>query len=216
MAIKYTRGEERTNYLSHAGGILLGIIIGICFLFYCYRHGDVWMQWGVWLYLGGMLGSYIASTAYHACPATSRWKEHLRKWDHAAIYWHIAGSYSPITLVALREQGYWGWTLFSFVWLCAIVGTVMSFRRLKQHSNLETICYVLMGLVVLVAFKPLMDAVSPHAVGWIIGEGGCYVTGALFYSLNKRRYMHSVFHFFVLAGSVCHILAVWDILEDYI
>jgi hemolysin III len=73
-----------------------------------------------------------------------------------------------------------------------------------------------MGLVVRVAFKPLMDAVSPHAVGWIIGEGACYVTGALFYSFNKRRYMHSVFHFFVLAGSVCHILAVWDILKDYI
>ena len=119
-------------------------------------------------------------------------------------------------LVALREQGYWGWTLFCFVWLCAIVGTVMSFRKLKEHNNLETICYVLMGLVVLVAFKPLMDVVSPHAVGWIIGEGACYITGALFYSLNKRPYMHSVFHFFVLGGSVCHILAVWDILKDHI
>jgi hemolysin III len=174
------------------------------------------MEWGVWLYMFGMLGSYIASTVYHACPAHSKWKERLRKWDHAAIYWHIAGSYSPITLVALREQGYWGWTLFGFVWLCAIVGTIMSFRKLQEHSNLETICYVLMGLVVLVAFKPLMDAVSPHAVGWIIGEGACYITGALFYSLNKRPYMHSVFHFFVLGGSVCHILAVWDILKDFI
>ena len=127
MNIKYTRGEERTNYLSHAGGILLGIIVGICFLIYCYRHENVWMQWGVWLYLGGMLGSYITSTVYHACSPYSQWKEKLRKWDHAAIYWHIAGSYSPITLVALREQGYWGWTLFIFVWLCAIVGTIMSF-----------------------------------------------------------------------------------------
>ena len=180
MAIIYSKGEERTNYLSHAGGILLGLIVGICFLVYGYRHENPWMQWGVWLYMFGMLGSYITSTVYHACPATSKWKEKLRKWDHAAIYWHIAGSYSPITLVALREQGYWGWTLFCFVWLCAIVGTIMSFRKLEEHSHLETICYVLMGLVVLVAFKPLMDAVSPNAVGWIIGEGVCYITGALF------------------------------------
>ena len=216
MNIKYTKGEERTNYISHAGGILLGILVGISFLIYCYRQGDVWMQWGIWLYLAGMLGSYIASTAYHACPANSTWKERLRKWDHAAIYWHIAGSYSPITLLALRNSGYWGWTLFIFVWLCAIAGTFTSFYKLKKHSNLETICYVLMGLVVLVAFKPLMEAVSPKAVGWIIAEGGCYVTGALFYSLSKQRYMHSVFHFFVLAGSVCHILAVWDVMKDYI
>ena len=68
---------------------------------------------GVILYLFGMLMSYIASTVYHAVSAWSKWKERLRKWDHAAIYWHIAGSYSPITLIAMREQGYWGWSLLS-------------------------------------------------------------------------------------------------------
>ena len=216
MAIKYTKGEERTNYLSHGGGAVFGIVVGILLLIYCYRHENVWMQWGIWLYMFGMLGSYIASTVYHACSATSKWKERLRKWDHAAIYWHIAGSYSPITLLALREQGYWGWSLFIFIWLCAIVGTVMSFCKLKDHSNLETICYVLMGLTVLVAFKPLIDSVSPEAVIWIIAEGVSYITGALFYTLHKKKYMHTVFHVFVLGGSVCHILAVWDMLKEYL
>ena len=74
----------------------------------------------------------------------------------------------------------------------------MSFVKLKDHSNLETLCFVGMGLSVLVAFKPLIDCVSPAAVIWIVAEGVAYITGALFYSLNKRRYMHSVFHFFVL------------------
>ena len=69
-----------------------------------------------------------------------------------------------------------------------------------------------MGLSVLVAFGPLLRAVSPNCVAWIIAEGVCYITGAVFYSLNKRRYMHSVFHFLVLAGSICHIIAVWDML----
>ena len=73
-----------------------------------------------------------------------------------------------------------------------------------------------MGLSVLVAFKPLMDSVSAAAVSWIIAEGVMYITGAVFYSLNRRRYMHSVFHFFVLAGSICHIVAVWDMLMEYI
>ena len=157
----------------------------------------------------------MASTAYHALPRHSKWKERLRKWDHAAIYWHIAGSYSPLTLIALRSQGYWGWSLFTFVWLCAIVGTAISFIKLKEHSNLETFCFVGMGLSVLVAFKPLIDSVSTAAVAWIIAEGVAYITGAVFYSLNKKRYMHSVFHFFVLAGSICHIIAVWDVLMDY-
>ena len=213
--IRYTHKEEVWNTLSHAGGILLGITIGIIFLIMTIGEGKSWESIAVSLYLFGMLGSYITSTVYHALPLRSKWKERLRHWDHAAIYWHIAGSYSPITLIALRQQGYWGWSLFCFIWLCAIAGTIVSFIKLKEHSNLETLCFVGMGLSVLVAFKPLIDSVSTAAVVWIISEGVCYITGALFYSLNKRKYMHSVFHFFVLAGSVCHIIAVWDVLMQY-
>ncbi|MBQ7512007.1 MAG: hemolysin III family protein [Prevotella sp.] len=216
MAIRYTHREELLNSWSHAGGILLGIVTGTVFLVMTFRGENPWARLGVGLYLFGMLGSYIASTVYHALPARSQWKERLRRWDHAAIYWHIAGSYSPLTLVALREQGYWGWSLFSFVWLCAIAGTIVSLIRLKEHSNMETACFVGMGLSVLVAFKPLIAAVSTAAVIWIIAEGVCYITGALFYSLNQKRYMHSVFHFFVLAGSICHIIAVWDVLMEYL
>ena len=106
--------------------------------------------------------------------------------------------------------------MFAFVWTAAIGGTIVSLRRLKEHSNVETLCFVLMGLSVLVAFKPLLNTVSTAAVSWIIAEGVCYITGALFYSLNKKRYMHSIFHFFVLAGSVCHIIAVWDVLMQYL
>ena len=214
--IRYTKKEEIWNAVSHGGGVLMGVVFGIIFLVWCFESDNSWARWGVILYLFGMLASYIASTLYHSIRHHSKWKERLRKWDHAAIYWHIAGSYSPLTLVALRNQGYWGWALFVFVWTCAIVGTIISFIRLKEHSNVETFCFIGMGLSVLVAFKPLMDSVSAAAVIWLIAEGVSYITGAVFYSFNKTKYMHSVFHFFVLAGSVCHIIAVWDVLMEYL
>ena len=214
MAIRYTDKEELWNSWSHAGGIVLGVAVGIIFIVMSFKGDNPWARLGVCLYLFGMLASYIASTVYHALPRRSIWKERLRHWDHAAIYWHIAGSYSPLTLVALRTQGYWGWALFVFVWTCAIAGTIISFIKLKEHSHVETACFIGMGLSILVAFKPLIDSVSTAAVVWIVAEGVCYITGAAFYSLNNRRYMHSVFHFFVLAGSVCHIIAVWDVLMD--
>ena len=228
MAIKYTHKEELWNAWSHAGGIVMGATFGAIFLWMAFRGENPWARLGVCLYLFGMLASYVTSTAYHTLLRRSKWKERLRHWDHAAIYWHIAGSYSPLTLIALRPQTFqwsmfngqcsinWGWGLFIFVWACAIVGTVISFIRLKEHSNVETFCFVGMGLSILVAFKPLIDSVSTAAFVWIVAEGVCYITGAVFYSFNKRRYMHSVFHFFVLAGSLCHIIAVWDVLMEYL
>lgn len=216
MKIHFNHKEELWNSWSHAAGIVMAVVFGVLFLVWCARSGNGWATAGVILYLFGMLMSYMASTIYHSLSAWSKWKERLRKWDHAAIYWNIAGCYSPITLIALRNEGYWGWALFIFVWAAAIAGTIMSFVKLKDHSNLETLCFVGMGLSVLVAFKPLIGSVSPAALWWIIAEGVAYITGAIFYSINKKRFMHTVFHFFVLLGSLCHIIAVWDILMEYL
>lgn len=214
MAVEYTRKEEIWNTWTHAGGAMMAGAVGIAFIIVvCLGNADrMWAGIGVGLYLIGMTGSYLASTIYHALKEESKWKRRFRKWDHAAIYWHIAGSYSPITLMAMREHGYWGWVLFTFVWTCAVIGTLISFIKLKDHSNIETICFCIMGLSVLAAFKPLIDTVQTWAVIMIILEGVSYITGAVFYSFNKTKYMHTVFHFCVLGGSVFHIIAVWDIL----
>lgn len=214
--IFFSHKEELWNSWSHGGGIILGLGFGTVFLVECFRVHNGWATTGVILYLTGMLFSYAASTIYHALSARSVWKERLRKWDHAAIYWHIAGSYSPITLIVLRNEGLWGWGLFVFVWLSAVAGTISSLRRLKSHSHLETLVFVGMGLSVLIAFKPLLNVLNTSAIVWMIAEGIMYVTGALFYSFNNRRYMHTVFHFFVLAGSICHIIAIWEILAQYL
>lgn len=212
---RYSRGEELANTLSHAGGIILGVIAGII-LIYKAAIGNTpyWAVACVSIYLAGMLSSYLCSTWYHASRPGAR-KELLRKFDHGAIYLHIAGTYTPFTLLVMRHAGAWGWSIFAFVWLSAIVGFILSFTRLKEHSNLETICYVAMGGSILVAMKPLLDCLSViHATAsfwWLIGGGAAYIVGAAFYSLRKP-YMHSVFHLFVLLGSIGHIIAIWMIL----
>ena len=101
--------------------------------------------------------------------------------------------------------------------MAAIVGVYASFKKLKSHSHLETVCYVLMGGSILVAFKPLIDILSASgqlsALYWLVAGGVSYVVGALFYSWTKRVYMHTVFHLFVLGGSICHIMAIYTILR---
>ena len=211
----YSDGEERANTISHAAGIVLGIIAGYVLLSKAVSQHNCWMIGSTTIYIVGMLSSYITSTLYHGCKDETR-KRILQKFDHAAIYIHIAGTYTPFTLITLREEGAWGWALFSFVWVAAIVGTYMSFHKSGKHSHIETICYVIMGGSILVAFKPLTEVLSLSnqmgALYWLIAGGASYVIGALFYSLAKKKYMHTVFHFFVLGGSISHIIAIYTIL----
>ena len=212
---RYTKEEERINALSHFVGIAGGFVVGTMLLL----KGrelllDTWAMVSLWLYMFGMLSSYIFSTSYHACSPDSVWKRRLRKLDHSAIYWHIAGSYSPIMLIALRDSSFWGWGIFIFCWLCAIAGTIVSFCGLKKHNKVETVCFVLMGLTIIVAMKQFWEAVSPAVFFWVVGEGIAYITGAVFYSFHKVKYVHAVFHFFVLLGTACHMLVVWGVLES--
>lgn len=209
----YTKSEENWNVASHAIGVLGGIVIGALFINEVIaKGGDGWALASVILYIAGMMMSYIFSTAYHASKPGTAVRRNLRKLDHSAIYWHIAGSYSPITLIAMRDSGWWGYGIFIFIWLCAIVGTSLSFYKMKKQNRLETVCYVLMGLTIVVAMKQFYDAVPLWVFLWVVGEGVAYITGAVLYSFHKVKYIHTVFHFFVLLGSACHIIAVWKIL----
>lgn len=213
-AKRYTVEEERWNAISHSVGIVGGIIVSAIFIKKVITNGgDAWDLASVLLYMFGMLSSYIFSTLYHACSPDSKWRTTLRKLDHSAIYWHIAGSYSPITIIAMRDTGYWGWGIFIFCWLCAIVGTSLSLYSLKKHNILETVCYVLMGLTILVATKQFYDAVALPVFLWVVGEGVAYITGAVFYSFHKVKYIHTVFHFFVLLGTACHMVAMWYVIN---
>lgn len=216
---QYTKSEEWANSISHGVGVVMGGAVCLWFLAKGYASGSPMAVFALWLYLFGVVSSYLASTFYHACSAQKvAQKARLRKFDHSAIYWHIAGSYSPITLIAMRDAGanVWAWVIFGFVWACAIVGTTVSFNKLKAHSYLETACYVLMGLSILVAFRPFYQCVGLSIVLWVVAEGVSYIAGAVLYSFKKIRYMHTVFHIFVLLGDVCHIIAVYQMLRMFL
>lgn len=215
----YSVREEVINTSTHGVGLAMSLAVCIVFLVKSTAL-DTWVApLSFALYLFGVVCSYAASTLYHAIPGKRVIaKARARKFDHAAIYWHIAASYSPLTLIGIRLGGepVWGIVIFFFVWLCALVGTALSFRKMKAQSYLETTCYVLMGLTILIAFKPFYDSCGLPIVLWVVGEGIAYITGAVLYSFKRVPYIHSVFHVFVILGDICHMMAVWKMLQLFI
>lgn len=210
----YSKNEERINALSHAAGLVLALFVAVFFLPLCFKAGNQLAAFSIVLYIFGMGGSYFTSTVYHSLRHRNPLKARFRQWDHAAIYWHIAGSYSPICLIVLYHSQPWGWALFIFIWLSALIGTAVSFRKMEEHSYIETVCFVVMGLSAMVALGPIIKAIPTLNILYgIIAEGVFYITGSVFYSIRKIRFMHSVFHFFVLLGSISHMVAVWYMLH---
>lgn len=143
---------------------------------------------------------------------TERVAPQIRSWSYLPAHRGHLHSFHATCPAACRG---WGWGIFAFVWLSAIAGFILSFKKLKEHSNLETACYVGMGACILVAMKPLLDHLgelgATTAFWWLIGGGVSYIVGAVFYSLRKP-YMHATFHLFCLGGSIGHIIAIWLIL----
>ena len=210
----YTLREERANYMTHGLALLMSIAATYVLLRKAIIAEDGWAIFAYALFGFGMIACMGSSTIYHYVQEPVR-KAKLRHFDHASIYLLIAASYSPFTLILLREEDYWGWLLFALVWVIAIVGITISFRPLRKNSHLKTISYVVMGLIVLVAFKPFIDVTtandSREVVFWIIAGGVFYILGAVIYATAKKEFVHAIFHLFVLLGLSSHIYASWTI-----
>lgn len=209
---RQTYGEEVANVLTHGGGMIFGIVAIVVLLNASVHSGDPWAIGSSFVYAVCMTLSYVTSTFYHAS-ANARHKRLLRRFDHGAIYLHIAGTYTPFCLVALRREGYWGWLLLAIVWMAAIIGIVLSFRKMKKTDHIKTVCYIAMGWVVFIAFKPLLNVFhrtdSMEILYWLIAGGVSYMVGCIFYFLDKHKYMHPIWHLFVLGGSVCHFISIY-------
>ena len=201
----YTVGEEIFNSVSHGVGIALACVgFGILIILSA-LYGDVWAVVSSIVYSLSLFTLYLASTLYHAC-SNRTVKAVLQILDHCSIFLLIAGTYTPFTLITLR--GPLGWTLFGVVWAAAIVGIVLNAIDVKKFSKVSMVCYLAMGWVVIFAIKPLVQSLPLGGVILLAAGGVLYTGGVAFYALNKIHYMHSVWHLFVLGGSICQYLSI--------
>ncbi len=208
----YSQREEKVNYQTHAFGVLMAIVGIVILLNKAIAYDNAWGILAYSIFGFGMLVCMLSSTMYHYVKEP-KIKGVLRHFDHGNIYILIAASYSPFTLILLRNEGMWGWTIFSLVWLIALVGIAFNFRTLKANNNLKTASYVLMGMTVFIAIKPLIEvAIAKDCLDvlyWLGAGGVFYVVGSFFYALAKHEFIHAVFHIFVLLGLACHIMSAY-------
>jgi len=199
------RGEELANSLSHGVGLVLAVAATPILIVGAASRGSAADVVGSSVFGATMILLYLASTCYHAVPV-GRLRDRLRRFDHAAIYLFIAGTYTPFTLGVLG--GAWGWTLFGLVWGAAAVGVSEKLIAGVRYPRLSTAMYLIMGWLALIAARPLLLNMQPSGLRWLVAGGVFYSTGVVFYAARRLPYNHLIWHLFVLAGSTCHAFAV--------
>lgn len=196
---------ERFNSISHLVGAVAALVGLVIVVVVAARQGDPWKIVSFSVYGATLFSLYTISTLYHSL--RGRAKRIFRKLDHLSIYFLIAGTYTPFTLVTLR--GAWGWTIFGVIWGLALVGIVLETLPQKGNRVLSVVVYVLMGWLVLVALEPLLQALPPAGFVWLLMGGIFYTGGLAFYMFDEKvRHFHGIWHLFVLAGSISHYVTI--------
>ena len=196
---------ERLNAWTHLIGALLSISGASILITLAVMMGDPWKIVSVSIFGATLILLYSASTLYHSL--RGRAKVILRKLDHLSIYLLIAGTYTPFCLVTLR--GVWGWTLFGIVWGLAIIGMLQEIRPRSEARIMSLVIYAVMGWVVVIAIKPLLDHLETAGFAYLAGGGLLYTVGMVFYAFDSRfRHWHGIWHLFVIGGSLMHYIAI--------
>lgn len=202
---RYSVVEEIINASTHGFGILLSIVGLSVLVAFSSLNGSVMLIVSCAIFGASLIFSYTSSTLYHAI-TNEKVKQIFRQFDHAAIYFLIAGTYTPIALVSLG--GAWGWTIFSIIWLVAIVGIVLKFVYPHRFKKLSVILYLIMGWFVVIAINQLMKNMDSGGL-WLMLIGGLfYSVGVIFYVWKSLPYNHAIWHLFVLGGSISHYFMV--------
>lgn len=197
--------EEFASALTHGLGATAALAGGAVLIVLAALHGDRWQLIAAIVFGISLLLLYVASTLYHAIQHPVA-KARLKVFDHCAIYLLIAGTYTPFTLIALR--GSVGWILFATIWVLAIMGVIFKLFYTGRFKLVSTLIYVAMGWLVILAIRPVVAALDDWTFGWLLAGGVAYTLGTVFYHRPSLRYSHAIWHLFVIAGSVCHYIAV--------
>lgn len=206
-ARQYPKTEELLNVITHGLGFLLSVAALVILIVFASIRGDAWHIVSFTIYGISLVTLYLASTLFHMT-RKQELRNKLNVFDHSAIYFLIAGTYTPFLLVTLR--GPLGWTLFGIIWGLAIGGLIFKLFYTGKYDFLSALIYVGMGWLIIVAIKPINDNLSTEGLIWLLGGGISYSIGVVFYLLNKMPYNHAIFHIWVLLGSFAHFVAVFN------
>ncbi len=205
----YTRGEELFNMISHIVGGGLGLVVLIACIIVSTLHRNVWGIVGSVIYGISMIQLYTMSSIYHGLKP-GRAKKVMQVLDHCSIYFLIAGTYTPITLSAIRlVDPTWCWVLFGIEWGLFVLAVTLNAIDLKQFRTVALILDLVMGWLIVIIWNTAVQALTPAGF-WLMLTGGIlYTVGAVLYGVGKKvKYMHSVFHLFVVAGSILQFLSI--------
>lgn len=202
---KYTLGEELVNSISH--GLGAGLAIAALVLLIIRANSAIGIVTGV-IYASIMIILYIVSCIYHALSPKLKGKKVFRVLDHCNVLLMVAGTYTPICLSLLG--GSLGWTVFGIVWGITILAIVLNCINIEKYKKICLACNLLLGWAALIIIKPLIEACPVNGLILLIGGGVVYSIGAILYGIGKKkRYVHSVFHFFVIGASILHFFMIY-------
>lgn len=202
----FTKGEEIANAITHGIGAILSIVALVFLIIQSAIHGNAWHVVSFTLFGSTMLLMYLCSTMLHSLPS-GKAKDIFEIFDHSAIYFFIAGTYTPFLFLVIK--GWLGWTIFGIVWGLAIAGTVFKSFFVKKFVLYSTLLYVLMGWLIVFAWKPLMNNLPQNAILLLVLGGLLYTLGSVFYVWRGFKYHHTLWHVFVIGGSVAHFFCVF-------
>jgi hemolysin III len=201
----FTLGEEVFHSITHGIGSGLSIAGLTLLVVFAVLNGDIYKIISFSIFGASLVILYLSSTLYHGLQQP-RAKKVFKIFDHSAIYLVIAGTYTPFLLVALRGTA--GWTLLLIVWAIALIGITFKVFFIERFQILSVISYLLMGWLCIFVFREMFASIPIGGIIWLAAGGLLYTIGVIFYALQKIPYMHAIWHFFVLGGSICHYFAV--------
>ncbi|ABR50338.1 channel protein, hemolysin III family [Alkaliphilus metalliredigens QYMF] len=201
--------EEIANSITHGMGVVFSIVALTILLVYSIWNRNTAAIVGFSIYGFCSIVLYVASTLYHSFQK-EKVKKILRVFDHASIYLFIAGTYTPIALLAMK--GYWRIGILSTVWTIALLGIVfkiVTFNKFEKYKALSLGIYIAMGWIIVIAIKPMLEMIPLGFFVWLLAGGMAYTVGTIFYAIKKIPYNHAIWHLFVLAGGVLHFLGIF-------